>query len=117
MSTPPSPMSPKILRQDFNRVLCEYRVSQKNFWYKLKTTAFTRSAFMFSKSSYSNLNFGIKQSKIGWKFAEQWLPKVKISEPVDDRRPDFFEGQSRERSRFSQVNLESGHVLCSSRCS
>ena len=45
----------------------------------------------FLKSSYFNLKFGIKQSKIGWKFAEQWLPKVKISEPVDDRRPDFFE--------------------------
>ena len=76
---------------------CEmkYRVSQKNFkrliWCKLTTAAFTRSVFMFSKSSYSNLNFGIKQSKIGWKLAEQWLPKVKISETVDDRRPDFFE--------------------------
>ena len=66
---------------------------KKNFkrliWCKLKTTAFTRSVFIFSKSSYLNLNFGIKQSKIGWKFAEQWLPKVKILEPVDDRRPDF----------------------------
>ena len=58
---------------------------------RLYMTSFTRSVFIFSKSSYSNLNFGIKQSKIGWKFAEQWLPEVKISEPVDDRRPDFFE--------------------------
>ena len=60
-------------------------------WCKLKTTVFTLSVFMFSKSSYSDLNFGIKQSKVGCKFAEQWLPKVKILEPVDERRPDFFE--------------------------
>ena len=59
-------------------------------WCKLKTTVFTRSVFIFFKSSYFNLTFGIKQSKIS-KFAEQWLPKVKILEPVDDRRPDFFE--------------------------
>ena len=34
--------------------------------------------------------FGIKQSKIGWNFAQQWLPKAKISGPADDRRPNFF---------------------------
>ena len=43
-------------------------VPQKNFdcliWRKLKTTVFTRPVFIFSKSSYFNLNFGIKQSKI-----------------------------------------------------
>ena len=27
--------------------------------------------------------------QIGWKFTEQWLPKAKISGPVNDRRPDF----------------------------
>ena len=72
-----------------------HRVSEKTFncliWCKLKTTVFARAVFIFFKSSYFNLNFGIKQSKIGWKLAEQWLPKVKILEPVDDRRPDFFE--------------------------
>ena len=46
---------------------------------------------IFSKSSYINLNFGIKQSKIGLKFAEQWPQKAKISELVDDRLPDFPE--------------------------
>ena len=55
----------------------------------MKTTAFTRSFYIFSKSSYFKLNFGRKQSKIGLKFAEQWLPKAKISKPFDDRRPDF----------------------------
>ena len=45
---------------------------------------------MFSESSYSNLKFGMKQPKISQKFAEQWLPKPKISGPADDRRPDFF---------------------------
>ena len=50
----------------------------------------TRFAFIFSESSYFNLKFGTKQSKIGWNFAEhaQWLPKAKISGPVDDRRLD-----------------------------
>ena len=32
---------------------------------KLKTTVFTRSAFILSEFSYFNLKFGIKQSKIG----------------------------------------------------
>ena len=32
---------------------------------ELKMTAFTRSAFIFSESSYYKLKFGIKQSKIG----------------------------------------------------
>ena len=45
---------------------------------------------MFSESSYFNLKFGIKQSKIGWKFAEQWLPKAETSGSADDRQPDFF---------------------------
>ena len=45
----------------------------------------------FNVSWNFNLNVGTKQSKIGWKFAEHWLPKAKISEPVDDRSPDFFE--------------------------
>ena len=56
---------------------------------KFKTTVFTRPVLIFSKSSYFNLNFGIKRSKIGSKFAEQWLPKAKISEPVDHRRLNF----------------------------
>ena len=80
---------------------------------KLKTTVLTRSVFIFSKLSYFNLNFGIKQSKIGC--AEHWLPKAKISEPVDDRRPEFLkmyqfkaaislQQNSLERNIF--VNLE-----------
>ena len=40
---------------------------------------------------YFNLKLGIKQSKIGLKFAEQWLLKAKISGLADDRQPDFFE--------------------------
>ena len=40
---------------------------------------------MFSESWYFNLKFDIKQSKIDWKFAVQWLPKTKISGPADDR--------------------------------
>ena len=51
---------------------------------------FDWSAFTFSESSYFNLKFGIKQSEIGWKFAEQCLPKARILGPADDRRPDFF---------------------------
>ena len=70
---------------------CPRENLKRLIWCELKTTAFTRFVFIFSKLSYSNLNFGIKQSKIGWKFAEQWLPKVKISEPADDRQSDFFE--------------------------
>ena len=38
---------------------------------------------MLSESSYFNLKFGIKQSRIGWKFAEQ------ISGLADYKRPDF----------------------------
>ena len=45
---------------------------------------------MFSWASYFNLKFGITQAKIDWKFAEECLPKAKISEPNEDRRPDFF---------------------------
>ena len=53
-------------------------------WYKLKTTALTRSVFTLHESSYFNLNFGIKQSKNGWKCSEQWLPKAKILGPADE---------------------------------
>ena len=46
-----------------------YRVSQENvlrlIWYKLKTTVFTRSAFIFSESSYFNLKFGINPIHTG----------------------------------------------------
>ena len=45
----------------------------------------------FHVSSYFNLNFDIKQFKIGWKFAKQWLPKAKISGRAYDRGPDFVE--------------------------
>ena len=47
--------------------------------------------FIFSESSYFNLKFGVKQSKIGWKFAEQWPTKAKIFGSTDDRQPDFIE--------------------------
>ena len=47
----------------------QYRVSQKNarrlIWRKLKTTVFTRSARIFSESSYFNLKFSITQPKTG----------------------------------------------------
>ena len=38
-----------------------------------------------------NIKFGIKQSKIGWKFAEQWLLKAKILGPADEQTTRFFE--------------------------
>ena len=54
-------------------------------WCKLKTTILTQSAFIFSESSYLNLKFGIMQSKIGWKFAEQWLPKLRTGLWTDNQ--------------------------------
>ena len=60
-------------------------------WCKLKTTVLTRFAFMFYEYSYVNLKFGIEQSKIGWKFAEQWLPKAKILERSDEQATRSFE--------------------------
>ena len=47
-------------------------------------TVLTQSAFIFSESSYFILQFGIEQSKIGWKFAKQWLPKANILGPADE---------------------------------
>ena len=46
----------------------QYRVSQKKTFNclllsKLKTTVFTTSVFIFSKSSHLNLNFDLKQSQ------------------------------------------------------
>ena len=35
--------------------------------------------------SYFKLKFRIKQSKIGRMFAEKWLPKAKISGPLDEK--------------------------------
>ena len=58
-------------------------------WCKLKMTVFLRSAFLFSKSSYFNLKFEIKQSKIGGEFAEEWLPKAKIVGPADEQTTRF----------------------------
>ena len=61
---------PKVEHRQMNilRVMT-YRVSKKNarrlIRCKLKTTVFTRIDFIFSESSYFNLKFGIKQSKIG----------------------------------------------------
>ena len=46
---------------------------------------------MFSKFSYFNLKLGIKQSKIGYQFAEEWLLKVKILGPADEQTTRFFE--------------------------
>ena len=73
-----------------------YRVSQKInarrlTSRKLKTTALKQSAFIFSEFSYFKLKFGKKQSKIGFKFAEQWLPKAKILGPADEQTTRFFE--------------------------
>ena len=52
-------------------------------------TVFTQLAYIFSESSYFNLKCGIKESKIGRKFAKQWLTKGKVSELADDRQADF----------------------------
>ena len=105
------------LRKQFKDVTSEYKhllfkvpgVPKRNFkrliWCKLKTTTFTQSVFIFSKLSYSNLKFSIKQSKIGWKFAEQWLPKITISEPIDDRRPGFFEKFTNLRQPYCFNNV------------
>ena len=48
----------------------------------VETTVFTMFALIFSESSYFNIKFCIMQSKIGSKFAEQWLKKAKISGPT-----------------------------------
>ena len=73
------------------------RVSQKKkkknarslIWCKLNRTVLTRSAFTFSESSYFNLKFGIKQSKIRWKFAKQWLTKAKFLDSLMTNNPNF----------------------------
>ena len=44
----------------------------------------------FSEFFYFNLKFGIKQSKIGWKFAVEWLPKAKILGTAKGRWLGFF---------------------------
>ena len=49
-----------------------------------------RYIFIFYESWCFNLKFGIKQSEIGWKFAEQWLPKAKCLGSAGDRQPNFF---------------------------
>ena len=69
----------EILKQYVS--LVNYRVSQKKnarrlIQCKLKTTVFTRYAFIFAESPYFNLKFGIKLFKIGERFAEQWLAKA-----------------------------------------
>ena len=58
---------------------------------KLKTTVFTQSVFTFCEFSYFSLKFDIKQSKVGWNFAKEWLPKAKIPRTIDDRWLNFFE--------------------------
>ena len=72
-----------------------YRVPQKKFLClilsKLKMTVSTQSVYIFSESPLINLRLGIKQSKIGWNFAEQWLLKARISGPTGDRCPHFFQ--------------------------
>ena len=39
------------------------------------------------------------------KFAEQWLPKAKISGPVDDRRLDFFKNALLSSSHIALLNF------------
>ena len=58
---------------------------------KLTTTVLTQSTFIFSESSYFILKFGTQQSKIGGKFAKQWLPKAKILGPADEQTTRFFQ--------------------------
>ena len=79
-----------LVRAHLSYTGCYKKTPGRLIWCKLKTTVFTRPAFTFSESSYFNLNFGIKQSKIGWKLAEKLLPKAKNSGHVEDRRPVFF---------------------------
>ena len=47
------------------------------------------TCFYISEFSYFNLKFGIKQSQIGLKFSEKWLPKVKTSGPLMTEDPLF----------------------------
>ena len=64
-------------------------------------TVFTQPAYTFSESSYFNLKFGIKESKICQKFGKQWLTKGKISELADDQQADFFKNAPIESSRIA----------------
>ena len=61
-------------------------------WCKLKTTVSTLSIFIFSELSNFDLEFGMKQSKMGWNFTEQWLPEAKTSGLTDEQRSRFFQG-------------------------
>ena len=56
-------------------------------------TVFTPSVFMFSEFSDVNLKFGIKQSKIGEKFAEEWLPKLKFPDLLQTDDPSFSKNE------------------------
>ena len=80
-------------------------MSQKNFkrliWCKSKTTVFTEPVFIFSKSSYSNLNFGIKQSKNSVESSpSNGYQKLKFR-----NRPDFFEKCTKLRQPYCFSNV------------
>ena len=47
----------------------------------------------------------MKQSKIGWKFAEQWLPKAKILGPADEETTRFFEKCTDLKSSMERKNF------------
>ena len=79
--------------------------TRRLIWSKLKRTVFIQLAFIFSESSYLNLKFGIKQSKIGWKFAQEWLTKAKISGLTDDREPDVFEKCSNLKQSYCFIKV------------
>ena len=57
---------------------CPKKKSRHLIWCTLKLTVFTRSILTFSEFSSLKLKFGIKQSKIGWKVAEEWLREAEI---------------------------------------
>ena len=61
---------------------CRFSFNELNVRNSSVISKIVRSAFIFSEFSYVNLNFGIKKSKIGLKFAEQWLPKAKLIGPA-----------------------------------
>ena len=79
-----------------------------NVWFDVRwKRLYLHNLFLYflNRHTPTSKNFSIKQSKICWKFAEQWLPKVKISEPVDGRRPDFFEKSTNLRQPYCFNNV------------
>ena len=71
-------------------------------------TVFTQSNFTVFESSYFNLQFSIKQSEVGWKFAEQWLTKAKVSEPAGEQMARFFKKCAKLKHSYCFIKKFSG---------